>query len=100
MGELEGARSQFRQAEEEEPDLSLVHYFSARLHDELRERSLAVASLRRFFETYRHDDPVLLEFTRRNGLSLSQLRLAATRLRERLDRSGTNSGLGPARGLA
>ena len=88
MGALEEARYQFRQAEEDEPALSLVHYFFARLHDELGERSQAVASLRKFFETYRDDDPVVLEFTRRNGLSLSQLRLAATRLRERLDRSG------------
>lgn len=91
MGKLEEASQQFRLAEESEPDLSLVHYFAARLHDELRQRSQAVASLQKFFQTYRDDDPAVLAFTRRNGLSLQQLSLAATRLRERLDRASLRS---------
>lgn len=86
MGRLNEAREQFLEAEVSEPGLSLVHYFSARLHDELQERREAVASLRKFFQTYRDDDPEVLEFTNRNGLSLEQLSLAAIRLRERLER--------------
>lgn len=85
MGKLQEAREQFLEAEVSEPSLSLVHYFSARLHDELKQRSEAVASLRKFFQTYRDDDPEVLDFTRRNGLSLEQLNQAATRLRERLE---------------
>lgn len=87
MGRLEEARRSFREAEEAEPDLALVHYFSARLHDELRERRQAAASLNRFFETYRDDDPEMLAFINRNGLTVNQLNLAALRLRERLERS-------------
>lgn len=89
MGELEAARRSFQQAEEAEPGLSLVHYFSARLHDELHQKPLAVASLRKFFETYSDDDPRVQAFTLRNGLSLEQLNLAAHRLRERLDRGAS-----------
>jgi chemotaxis protein methyltransferase CheR len=87
MGRLEEARVCFRQAEEEAPGLPLVHYFSARLHDELRERRQAAACLRRYFETYREDDPEVLAFVARNGLTVDQLNLAAQRLRERLERS-------------
>lgn len=90
MGKLEEARTQFRLAEDQDPDMPLVHYFSARLHDELRQKSQAVVSLQKFFQTYREDDPAVLAFTNRNGLSLQQLSLAATRLRERLDRSSSS----------
>ncbi len=85
MGRLAEARQQFLEAEVNEPGMALVHYFSARLHDELKETDSAVASLRKFFQNYRDDDPEVLDFTRRNGLSLEQLNQAATRLRERLE---------------
>jgi chemotaxis methyl-accepting protein methylase len=86
MGRLQEARLCFGQAAEADPELSLVHYFNARLYDELKQKGHAVASLQKFFETYREDDPRVLAFTRRNGLTIDQLSLAARRLRERLDR--------------
>lgn len=87
MGDLDEARRCFAEAQEKESGLSLVHYFSARLFDELKQPMQAAHSLQKFFATYREDDPEVLAFTQRNGVSLEQLTLAATRLRDRLERS-------------
>lgn len=85
MGSLKEAEKKFREAERSDPSSSLVLYFSARLHDELHQRSQAVAALRKFFTLYEEDDPRVLAFTEKNGLSVAQLSSAATRLRERLE---------------
>lgn len=85
MGSLEEAEVKFREAERSDPSSSLVLYFSARLHDELRQRSKAVAALRKFFTLYQEDDPKVLAFTEKNGLSVAQLSSAAARLKERLE---------------
>lgn len=86
MGKLEEAGRKFQEAEESDPHSSLVFYFSARLHDELQQPTEAVSALRKFFALYREDDPKILAFTERNGLSVDQLSSAASRLRERLER--------------
>jgi chemotaxis protein methyltransferase CheR len=102
MGRLTEARRCLREAEDDEPHFCLVHYFFARLHDEMGQKHRAVASLRRFFETYREDDPAVLSFISRNGLTTAQLNLAATRLRERLERGYHRStpAFEPDRGMA
>ncbi len=85
MGSLKEAEKKFREAERSDPSSSLVLYFSARLHDELHQRSKAVAALRKFFTLYQEDDPNVLAFTEKNGLSVAQLSSAANRLKERLE---------------
>ena len=87
MGSLREAHRKFEEAEKLEPNAPIVYYFSARLHDELHQPLQAVASLRKFFAVYHEDDPKVQAFAERNGLSVAQLTAAATRLRERLERS-------------
>ncbi len=85
MGALDEAEKKFREAELADPSSSLVLYFSARLHDERHQRSQAVAALRKFFTLYQDDDPKVVAFAEKNGLTVAQLNSAAVRLRERLE---------------
>lgn len=83
-GRLKEAEGYLNEAVAQTPDFALVHYFAARLQDELGQPQRAVAALQRFFDKFEPEAPGLLDFTERNGLTLDQLNLAAQRLRERL----------------
>ncbi len=85
-GRLKEAETYLDEAAAQTPDFALIHYFAARLQDELGQPQRAVESLQRYFETYEPEAPELLDFTERNGLTLGQLNLAAQRLRERISK--------------